>query len=133
MSYSSAASAVLLALYGDRARDVSSKRASYHYIQIDAETTVRKGYLLLKVSDEALARAETLTRAHPSTNTGCWRWLDRPGRTNNGWHRFPSSASDRYTPPKYREGPSFQPVGNADCVRVQRRGGGGGIRNYGRS
>ena len=43
MSYSSVASAVLLALYGDRARDISSKRASYHYIQIDAETTVRKG------------------------------------------------------------------------------------------
>jgi len=111
MSYSSAASTVLLALYGDRARDVSSKQASYHYIQIDAETTVRKGYLLLKVSDAALARAEALTRAHPSTNTGCWRWLDRHGRTNNGWHRFPSSASDRYTPPEYREGPSFNPTG----------------------
>jgi len=50
IGYSSAASAVLLALYGDRARDVSSKQASYHYIQIDSEVTVRHGYILLKVS-----------------------------------------------------------------------------------
>lgn len=43
MGYTSAASAVLLAMYGDKARDVSSKHASYHYIQIDADVTVRHG------------------------------------------------------------------------------------------
>jgi hypothetical protein len=72
MSYSSAASTVLLALYGDRARDVSSKQASYHYIQIDAETTIRKGYLLLKVSDAALARAEAITRQ--THRPAVYRW-----------------------------------------------------------
>jgi hypothetical protein len=63
IGYSSAASAVLLALYGDRARDVSSKQASYHYIQIDAEVTVRHGYILLKVSDAELGKRGS---DHPS-------------------------------------------------------------------
>lgn len=55
ISYSSAAADLLLALYGERAQDVSSKRASYRYIQITGETTVRHGYLLLKLTDRELA------------------------------------------------------------------------------
>ena len=70
IGYSSAASAVLLALYGDRARDVSSKQASYHYIQIDAEVTIRHGYILLKASDAELASAEAITRQTHRPATG---------------------------------------------------------------
>jgi hypothetical protein len=47
IGYSSAACETLLTLYGVKARDVSSPQASYRYVQIDGETTVRHGYLLL--------------------------------------------------------------------------------------
>jgi hypothetical protein len=110
IGYSSAASAVLLALYGDRARDVSSKQASYHYIQIDAEVTVRHGYILLKVSDAELASAEAITRQ--THRPAVYRWQD------DAWVEFPEPevtgvrASDR----AQRAG--VQPDRNAD-----RRGG----------
>ncbi len=81
MGYSSAASVVLLALYGDKARDVSSKQASYHYIQVDAEVTVRHGHILLKVTDAELAQAEALTRQ--SHRPAVYRWQD------GAWFEFP--------------------------------------------
>jgi hypothetical protein len=103
IGYSSAASAVLLALYSDRARDVSSKQASYHYIQIDAEVTVRHGYILLKVSDGELASAEAITRqAH---RPAVYRWRD------DAWVEFPSLKSPDYAPVIGRSGPGFNPTG----------------------
>ena len=54
IGYSSAACETLLALYGSKARDVSSPHASYRYVQIDGDTAVRHGYLLLHVSDDEL-------------------------------------------------------------------------------
>jgi hypothetical protein len=64
IGYSSAASAILLALLGDKARNVTSTRASYHYIAIDANIAVRHGYLLFKISAEELAKAETIAQKH---------------------------------------------------------------------
>ena len=109
IGYTTCGRNVLLALYGDRAHDVSSKRASYHYVQITGETAVHSGTLLLSVSDEELEAIERITRAHSSERSGCWRWLDNPGRTNNGWHRFPTAAQPDYQPPKYKEGPRSHP------------------------
>lgn len=103
IGYSSAASAVLMALYGDRARDVSSKQASYHYIQIDAEVTVRHGYILLKVSDVELASAEAITRQ--THRPAVYRWQD------NAWVEFPSLKSPDYAPVIGRSGPGFNPTG----------------------
>lgn len=103
IGYSSAASAVLLALYGDRARDVSSKQASYHYIQIDAEVTVRHGYILLKVSDAELASAEAITRQ--THRPAVYRWQD------DAWVEFPSLKSLDYAPVIGRSGPGFNPTG----------------------
>jgi len=103
IGYSSAASAVLLALYGDRARDVSSKQASYHYIQIDAEVTVRHGYILLKVSDAELASAEAITRQ--THRPAVYRWHD------DSWVEFPSLKSPDYVPVIGRSGPGFNPTG----------------------
>ncbi len=103
IGYSSAASAVLLALYGERARDVSSKHASYHYIQVDAEVTVRHGYLLLKVSDDELARAEAITIQ--SHRPAVYRWLD------GAWQEFPHLRQPEYTPLVGRSGPNFNPTG----------------------
>ena len=60
IGYSSAACETLLALYGAKARDVSSPHASYRYVQIDGETTVRHGYVLLNVTADELARAEAV-------------------------------------------------------------------------
>lgn len=70
LSYTSAVMPVLLALYGDNARDVSPKQASYRYLQIDAEVTVRHGHILLTVSTDELAQAEAITRQHISGATG---------------------------------------------------------------
>ncbi|MBZ0275800.1 MAG: hypothetical protein K8I60_06630 [Anaerolineae bacterium] len=103
IGYSSAASAVLLALYGDRARDVSSKHASYHYIQVEAEATVRHGYLLLKVSDDELTRAEAITIQ--SHRPAVYRWLD------GVWQEFPHLRQPEYTPLVGRSGPNFNPTG----------------------
>ena len=103
MGYSSAASAVLLALYGDQARDVSSKHASYHYIQIDSEVTVRHGYILLKITDEALAKAEAITRkVH---RPAVYRWQE------SAWMEFPSINQANYTTLIGRSGPDFNPTG----------------------
>ena len=46
LGYTSAVMPVLLALYGENARDVSPKQASYRYLQIDAEVIVRHGHIL---------------------------------------------------------------------------------------
>jgi hypothetical protein len=103
IGYTSAASAVLLALYGQRARDVSSKQASYHYIQIDGEVTVRHGYILLKVSDDELTRAESITiRSH---RPDVYRWLD------GAWHELPNKQSAHYQPVTGRSGLDFNPTG----------------------
>ncbi|MBZ0275289.1 MAG: hypothetical protein K8I60_04055, partial [Anaerolineae bacterium] len=103
MGYSSAASSVLLALYGERARDVSSKHASYHYIQVEAEVTIRHGYLLLKVTDDELIRAEAITIQ--SHRPAVYRWL------NGAWQEFPHLRQPEYTPLAGRSGPNFNPTG----------------------
>jgi hypothetical protein len=103
IGYSSAASSVLLALYADQARDVSSKQASYHYIQVDAEVTIRQGYILLKVSGAELASAEAITRQ--THRPAVYRWQD------DSWVEFPSLKSPDYTPVIGRSGPGFNPTG----------------------
>ncbi|MBZ0294219.1 MAG: hypothetical protein K8L99_16775 [Anaerolineae bacterium] len=103
IGYTSAASAVLLALYGDRARDISSKHASYHYIQVDAEVTVRHGYILLKVTDDELTRAEAITIQ--SHRPAVYRWID------GAWQEFPNSRSAEYQPVVSQSGPNFNPTG----------------------
>lgn len=103
MGYSSAASAVLLALYGGQARDVSSKHASYHYIQIDSEVTVRHGYILLKITAEELAKAEAITRK--THRPAVYRWQE------NVWQEFPCINQADYTTMIGRSGPDFNPTG----------------------
>jgi len=103
IGYSSAACEVLLALYGAKARDVSSPHASYRYVQIGGETTVRHGYLLLNVTAEELARAEAVTRQHQRAAVYLWQadcWLELPHGRNPA---YAESAS--------RSGPGFNPSG----------------------
>src|SRR5688572_2036327 len=85
IGYTSAAADLLLALYGDLSRDVSSNRASYRYIQISGETTVRHGYLLLKLSNTELAQAEALTKLQHRAGAYLYRdlkWLELPNQRN---------------------------------------------------
>lgn len=102
IGYSSAASAVLLALFGEQARNVSSTRASYHYIHIDADVTVRHGYIVLKVNDHELGQAQIISRRYQ--RAGVHRWQD--GR----WYEFPDQHNADYMPATYG-GPSFNPSG----------------------
>ncbi|MBZ0293988.1 MAG: hypothetical protein K8L99_15600 [Anaerolineae bacterium] len=103
LGYTSAASAVLLALYRDQAQDVSSKHASYHYVQIHAEVTVRHGYILLKVNDDELTRAEAITLQNH--RPAVYRWLA------GAWQEFPSIRSAQYQAITSHSGPNFNPTG----------------------
>ncbi len=101
--YTSATSAVLLAVYGNKARDVSSKHATYHYIQIDAETTVRHGNLLLKVTDAELEQVQAITRQVHRPAVYHWQ--------NESWLEFPNLTHTEYAPIIGRSGPTFNPTG----------------------
>ncbi len=103
IGYSSAACETLLKLCGTRARDVSSPQASYRYVQIDGETTVRHGYLLLTVSADALAQAEMVTRRYH--RAAVYRWRDKQ------WWELPNNSSNDYLQPTTHSGPNFDPSG----------------------
>lgn len=103
IGYSSAACEVLLVLYGTKARDVSSSHTSYRYVQIDGDTSVRHGYLLLNVTADELARAEAVTRRHHRAAVFLWR--------DDKWLELPNSRDNNYTEPVGRSGPGFNPSG----------------------
>ncbi|MBZ0294712.1 MAG: hypothetical protein K8L99_19270 [Anaerolineae bacterium] len=103
IGYTSAAYETLLTLYGAKARDVSSPHASYRYIQIDGETTVRHGYLLLSVDANELARAEAVTRQHHRAAVYLWQ-ADR-------WLELPHGRNPAYAESAARSGPGFNPSG----------------------
>ncbi len=102
MGYTSAVSAVLLALYGKNARDVSPKQASYRYVQIDGEVVVRHGHILLTLTADELTKAEQITRQ--SYRAGVFLWRDKK------WWTFPDSSHANYTEPGYRTAPTFDPT-----------------------
>ena len=72
------------------AHDVSSKRASYHYIQIDADVTVRHGHILLKITDDELAKVEVITRQVHRPAVYLWR--------DGAWLEFPNLKHPEYVP-----------------------------------
>lgn len=103
MGYTSAVTAVILALYGQNARDVSPKQASYRYVQIDADVVVRHGHILLSLTSDELARTEAITRQ--SHRAGVFLWRDQK------WWALPDSGHTDYIEPGYRSGPTFDPTG----------------------
>jgi hypothetical protein len=103
LGYTSAVTAVLLALYETNARDVSPKQASYRYLKIDNEVVVRHGHILLTLTADELAKTEQVTRQ--SHRAGVFLWRDQK------WHTFPDSTHADFTEPGYRSGPTFDPTG----------------------
>ena len=103
IGYSSAACETLLTLYGAKARDVSSAHASYRYVQIDGDTSVRHGYLLLDVTAEGLAHAEVVTRRYHRADVFLWR--------ESKWLELPNNSSTNYIEPIAHSGPNFDPSG----------------------
>ncbi len=103
IGYSSAACETLLTLYGAKARDVSSAHASYRYVQIDGDTSVRHGYLLLNVTAGDLARAEAVTRRYHRAAVFLWR--------ESKWSELPNNSSTDYIQPTVHSGPNFDPSG----------------------
>jgi hypothetical protein len=95
---------VLLSLYGSQAIDVTPKQASYHYVSISGATSVHNGFLLFSITDEELTKVEQHTRKHPTSRSGCWRWLD------GKWQRFPTVANIDYSLAVGREGQNFDPT-----------------------
>ena len=103
LGYTTAVCAVLLALYGGQAREVSPRGASYRYLQLDGTVLLRHGHLLLSVSPAELAQAEAITRH--SHRAGVFVWRD------GQWWALPDSSSAEYRVPGWREGPGFDPTG----------------------
>jgi hypothetical protein len=103
IGYTSAACEVLQALYGTKAHNVSSPHASYRYLQIDGETTVRHSYLLLHVTADELARAEAITRQHQRAAVFLWQ--------ENRWLELPHGRNPAYLESLSRSGPDFNPSG----------------------
>ena len=105
IGYTSSAYETLLALYGSKARDVSSPRASYRYVQIEGETTVRHGYLLLNVTADELTRAEAVTRQHQRAAVYLWqadRWLELPHGRNPAYAESASLSAPSFNPSGFR-------------------------------
>jgi hypothetical protein len=103
LGYTSAARDVLLAIFGDQAEDVTSKRATYHYVQIHTNIILRHGYLLAQISATDVSRIEALTKHHHSPRI--YRWQD------GAWSEMPSLHQADYTPVTVRgRGPDFNPT-----------------------
>lgn len=100
IGYTSTGRAVLLALLGDLAQEVSPLQATYHYIHIKTEVTVRHGYILLKLTDDELTKAESLT-IQTAYMSCVYRWMD------GAWYAFPN----RNQPDYQLDGPRFNPGG----------------------
>jgi hypothetical protein len=99
---SGAPAPALLRLFGDRARDVSSKRASYRYVHIDAKLPKLKGgYLLLKVTETEVDVVENICRESNAVSSHIYIWHD------DAWLEFPTKDHD-YQPVQHY-GPTFRP------------------------
>ncbi|MBE2267766.1 MAG: hypothetical protein IAE80_06005 [Anaerolinea sp.] len=103
LGYTSAVTAVLLALYGENARDVSPRQATYRYVQIDGDVLIRHGHILLTLTPDELAHTEAITRQHHRAAVYLWR--------DSKWWALPDSTHADYTEPGYRVGPTFDPTG----------------------
>jgi hypothetical protein len=100
---SGATAPVLLRLFGDRAREVTSNRASYRYIHIDGKLPkLRGGYLLLKLTETELDAAEYICRECTAVSSRITIWHE------DGWLEFPTKDHD-YQPAK-QYGPDFRPL-----------------------
>jgi hypothetical protein len=113
MGYLSAAPDTLLALYGAHARDVSSRQASYRYVTLEGDVTVRHGYLLVKLTDE-LARAERVTRQFERAAVYLWRRSLARAPTRDAGLRAYADARPDFDSAGYR----------AVCLRRAKRSGG---------
>jgi len=104
IGYSTVGRAVLLALYGSRALDVTSKHASYHYVSLEGDVSAHNGYLLLALNEEEFERVKQITRVHPSRRTGIFWWHE------NQWWHFPYTGEAEFSPAANRTGPSIDPT-----------------------
>src|SRR5258708_836770 len=77
--------AILKALFGDLAADITPARASYSYIYLAAAYHLKKSYLVLRLTDAELAQVEDITRPQPY---GSWVFLWRDG----SWHELPCQS-----------------------------------------
>ena len=104
IGFSTVGRAVLLALYGSRALDVTSKHASYHYVSIEGDISAHNGYLLLALSENEFERIKQITRVHPSRRTGIFWWHE------SQWWHFPHTGESEFSLAANRTRPSIDPT-----------------------
>lgn len=104
IGYSTIGRAVLLALYGSRALDVTSKHASYHYVSLEGDVSAHSGYLLMTLTENEFERVKQITRMHPSRRTGIFWWHEKQ------WWHFPHAGDTEFSPSASRTGPNIDPT-----------------------
>jgi len=104
IGYSTVGRAVLLALYGSEALDVTSKHASYHYVSIEGDVSAHNGYLLLALTENEFERVKQIARVHPSRRTGIFWWHETQ------WWHFPYTGDVEFSLAVNRTGPSIDPT-----------------------
>jgi hypothetical protein len=99
---SGAVAPVLLRLFGDRAREVTPKRASYRYIHIEGRLPkLQGGYLLLQLTEAELDAVEALCRQCNAVSARIYVWHQ------GAWLECPTRERD-YQPAQ--QGPRFHPL-----------------------
>jgi hypothetical protein len=103
MGYSQPTALILLSLFGEQARNVTPRQASYHYIHLQSEVSVHSGFILIQVDEPQLDKVLKITRTHPSDFLGVYLWRDEQ------WWIFPTQQGDFQTAIG-RSGPAFNPL-----------------------
>lgn len=83
-----AAASVLLALYGQNARDLSSSRSYYSYIALKPMPDLHHHYLTLQITASQLVTVEEVCKEHPQPLVFLWK--------NDKWWVFPSKGNTDY-------------------------------------
>jgi len=98
---------VLLALFGDRAKEVALPKASYRYVHVDVKGfRTHRNYLVLRVTSDEKAQIESICRKN-----GSFVWVYLWEHEERHWLQFPNTPAARYIDPTSYGGacPKFLP------------------------
>jgi len=99
---------VLLALFGDHAREFVVPHASYRYVNLDVKgVSAHRNYLVLNVTPDEKAQVEAICRKQ-----GSYTWVYLWEQDSRRWLEFPSAPQAHYIDPSSYGGscPKFPPT-----------------------
>ncbi len=99
---------VLLALFGERAKEMTPPQASYRYVHVDGpRLTAHRNYIVLRVTLDEKAQVEAICRKQ-----GSFTWVYLWESETQRWLEFPCSPQAHYIDPSSYGGacPKFPPT-----------------------